>query len=56
VGEDPYKCWECGKSFRQSSAFLSHVRGHGGEKPHRCGHCGKGFVVRSALSRHQRIH
>ncbi|NXF71153.1 ZNF22 protein, partial [Sclerurus mexicanus] len=31
--EKPYRCLECGKSFRQSSFVIQHEMSHAGEQP-----------------------
>ncbi|XP_058023722.1 zinc finger protein 91-like [Ahaetulla prasina] len=54
--EKPYKCKECGKSFRLSKELTSHHRIHTREKPYKCMECGKGFSLRNNFTRHQRIH
>ncbi|CAM4564473.1 unnamed protein product, partial [Lepidochelys olivacea] len=56
MGRCPYRCADCGKSFRQSSILRTHWFTHTGERPHRCADCGKGFAWSSSLRAHQRTH
>ncbi|XP_015344886.1 zinc finger protein 445 [Marmota marmota marmota] len=54
--EEPYKCGQCGKDFRNHSFLLIHQRIHTREKPYKCRECGKAFRWSSNLYRHQRQH
>ncbi|XP_055475379.1 zinc finger protein 45-like isoform X1 [Psammomys obesus] len=55
-GEEPYKCDECGASFRQTSCLQVHQRAHTGKKPYKCAECGKDFSWFSRLHAHHRVH
>lgn len=52
----PFKCHECGKSFRYPSLLEIHKRIHSKEKPYQCKVCGKSFSLSSYLQQHLIIH
>ncbi|XP_069859735.1 zinc finger protein 75A-like isoform X1 [Dipodomys merriami] len=55
-GEKPFKCPECGESFKVSSDLFKHQRIHTEEKPYKCQQCDKRFRWSSALSKHLTTH
>jgi DNA-directed RNA polymerase subunit RPC12/RpoP len=52
LGERPYQCKHCGKTFATTISLKTHTFIHTGEKPHRCPHCPKTFATSSKLGRH----
>ncbi|KYO28647.1 hypothetical protein Y1Q_0000813 [Alligator mississippiensis] len=56
VGDKPYRCNECSKSFTRRYHLQVHTRVHTGEKPFSCPQCGKSFTKNSALTKHWRVH
>uniref|UniRef100_K7EX32 C2H2-type domain-containing protein n=1 Tax=Pelodiscus sinensis TaxID=13735 RepID=K7EX32_PELSI len=56
MGEKPFKCSDCGKSFNRRSRFVIHRRAYRGEKPFYCSDCGESFSQNSNLVTHRRTH
>lgn len=52
IGERPYHCKHCEKSFATTISLKTHTYIHTGEKPHKCPHCPKTFATSSKLGRH----
>ena len=56
AAERPFRCRECGATFKQSGHFNAHRKIHTGEKPYFCTECGSLFRERSHLRKHMIIH
>ena len=56
LGETPYKCNICGRSFTFQQSFHKHMLYHTDEKPYSCSQCGRAFKELSTLQNHERIH
>jgi len=52
----PFSCWQCDKSFDQSSHLLTNVKVHSGREPYRCYPCTKSFAQSSNLKTRLKIH
>uniref|UniRef100_A0A8C3XU32 Uncharacterized protein n=1 Tax=Chelydra serpentina TaxID=8475 RepID=A0A8C3XU32_CHESE len=56
AGEEPSLCPECGESFPESAALLTHRRSHARQGSYPCPECGESFIEGSALLAHRRAH
>ena len=57
MGEKPYKCHICPKSFSTNVYLASHKKdAHPGKKPFKCDICQKSFSGKPILKVHMRVH
>ncbi|XP_070551556.1 zinc finger protein 660-like isoform X1 [Ptychodera flava] len=52
----PFKCTECGKTFKRKYHLKIHQLIHAQERPHSCNQCGKKFTQSSNLNTHLKTH
>ncbi|XP_040061231.1 zinc finger protein 34-like isoform X1 [Ixodes scapularis] len=56
IGERPFSCGVCEKTFAKRYGLMAHDRTHTGEKPFKCNTCSKAFTLKRTLANHERIH
>nr|CAD7577110.1 unnamed protein product [Timema californicum] len=56
LGERPFQCTTCQRSFSRGDKLQMHMRIHTGEKPHRCKLCDYATIDSGSLRKHMRIH
>ncbi|XP_046983953.1 zinc finger protein 345-like [Schistocerca americana] len=52
----PYRCGDCGKTFKFRTCLVAHTRIHTGQKPYECDICGTSFGRSHILVEHRRQH
>ena len=56
IGDRPFKCETCDKTFPLNKDLTRHKRIHTGEKPFECQQCDKKFTKKDGLTAHMRTH
>ena len=57
IGDRPFGCLECGKSFPTSTALRRHLTQHNPQsRPLPCIYCGRRFLEKAALTKHEQSH
>lgn len=56
LGDKPFPCKICRKTFSQSSILSVHMRIHTGERPYKCSECDKTFTQWTNYNRHLSVH
>lgn len=56
LGEKPWSCTYCSKSFLHKDTYKTHVRRHLNDRPFICKDCPRAFTEAWALKRHERTH
>ena len=56
MGDNPFNCNYCEKSFLTNSDLNRHLRTHTGEKPFKCHYCEKRFSAKLNLTVHLTSH
>nr|CAD7457293.1 unnamed protein product [Timema tahoe] len=56
LGERPFQCTTCQRSFSRGDKLQMHMRIHTGEKPHQCKLCDYATIDSGSLRKHMRIH
>ncbi|GFR65344.1 zinc finger protein 585A [Elysia marginata] len=56
LGEKPFKCDQCDKSFMRKAYLKAHQVLHTGKKPYQCSLCDRGFMIKKQLEIHVKTH